>query len=232
MGYTYLLFDADNTLFDFDAAERSAHAILCRKHGLAFSEEGYQLYHRCNAQLWQDFDQGLCTKDFLLVERFRRYLALTGEEADPEELNRDHLRALGENAVLLPGALELCQALSPGHELYILTNAVASVQRARFTRSPLVPYFKDVFISETIGAGKPSMAYYDHVFQAIPGLTRDNCLVIGDSLSSDIQGANNAGLPCCWFNPRGLPRPEGLRIDYEVRALGEILPIVQKQDQA
>lgn len=232
MEYTYLLFDADNTLFDFDAAERSAHAVLCQRHGLALSEESYQLYHRCNAQLWHDFDRGLCTKEFLLVERFRRYLALTGERADPEELNREHALALGGSAVLLPGALELCRALYPCHELYILTNAVASVQRARFARSEIAPYFRDVFISESIGAGKPSPAYYRHVFQAVPGLRPDNCLVIGDSLSSDIQGANNAGLPCCWFNPKGLSRPEGLRIDHEVRTLGEILSIVEKkQDQ-
>lgn len=227
MNYTYLLFDADNTLFDFDAAERNAHILLCEKHGLAFSEEGYQLYHRCNAQLWRDFDQGLCSKEFLLVERFRRYLAITGEEADPQALNRDHLLALGEGAALLPGALELCRRLAADHQLYILTNAVASVQRARFARSAIAPYFRGVFISEDIGCGKPSRAYFDYVFRSIPGLRPDNALVIGDSLSSDIQGANNAGLPCCWFNPKAAPRPEGLRIDYEIRTLGELAGIVE-----
>ena len=107
MDFPYLLFDADNTLFDFDAAERNAHQILCRKHGLAFSEEGYQFYHQCNAQLWQDFDRGLCTKEFLLVERFRRYLTATGEHADPQALSADHLLALSESTALLPA----CQPL-------------------------------------------------------------------------------------------------------------------------
>lgn len=225
MKYPYLLFDADNTLFDFDRAEREAHRAVCQRYGLAFSEEGYQLYHRCNTQLWQDFDQGRCTKEFLLVERFRRYLALTGEMADPEALSREHLRRLGENAVLLPGALDLCRDLAANHRLYLVTNAVASVQRSRFARSALRPYFQDVFISETIRWGKPSRAYFDYVFRAVPGLGPDNCLLTGDSLSSDIQGANNAGLPCCWFNPRGLPRPTGLRIDYEIRSLEELRPI-------
>lgn len=227
MAYDYLLFDADNTLFDFDAAEREAHILLCRKHGLAFSEAGYALYHRCNAELWHDFDRGLCTKEFLLVERFRRYLALTGEQADPEAMNQDHLRALGENARLLPGALELCRNLAERHQLYLLTNAVASVQRARFARSAVAPYFQGVFISEDIGWGKPSTEYFDYVFRAVPGLTRGNGLVIGDSLSSDIQGANNAGLPCCWFNPKSLPRPEGLRIDYIISRLEELTGIVE-----
>ena len=226
MPYPYLLFDADNTLFDFDQAERNAHLLLCRAHGLAFSEEGYQLYHKCNADLWRDFDRGLCTKEYLLVERFRRYLAITGERADPEALNRDHLRALGEGAMLLPGAEELCRVLSRDHRLYLLTNAVASVQKTRFANSAIAPYFQGVFISEEVGVGKPDPAYFDYVFHAVPGLARDNALVIGDSLTSDIQGANNAGLPCCWFNSKGQPRPQGLRIDYEIRALEELYAIV------
>ena len=124
-------------------------------YGLAFSEEGYQLYHKCNADLWRDFDRGLCTKEYLLVERFRRYLAITGERADPEALNRDHLRALGEGAMLLPGAEELCRVLSRDHRLYLLTNAVASVQKTRFANSAIAPYFQGVFISEEVGVGKP-----------------------------------------------------------------------------
>lgn len=226
MAYQYLLFDADNTLFDFDAAERNAHLQLCRDYHLAFSEEGYQLYHQCNAQLWHEFDLGRCTKEYLLVERFRRYLAITGERADPEALNIAHLQALGEGAILLPGALELCRQLAVNHKLYILTNAVASVQRQRFERSPIASFFQGVFISEDIGCGKPSREYFDYVFRVVPELNPDNALVIGDSLSSDIQGANNAGLPCCWFNPKALPRPDHLRIDYEIRTLEELLPIV------
>lgn len=226
MKYPYLLFDADNTLFDFDAAEKNAHRQVCGKHHLAFTEEGYALYRRCNAQLWQDFDRGLCSKEFLLTERFRRYLSLTGETGDPEAMNRDHLRALGESAVLLPGAEALCRRLAAGHELYLVTNAVESVQRARFERSAIRPYFRDVFISEAIGCGKPSPAYFAYVLRAVPGLTAENGLVIGDSLTSDIQGANNAGLACCWFNPKGLPRPRDLRIDYEVRTLEEIADLV------
>lgn len=226
MKYPYLLFDADNTLFDFDAAEKNAHRQVCGKHRLSFTEEGYALYRRCNAQLWQDFDRGLCSKEFLLTERFRRYLSLTGETGDPEAMNRDHLRALGESAVLLPGAEALCRRLAAGHELYLVTNAVESVQRARFERSAIRPYFRDVFISEAIGCGKPSPAYFAYVLRAVPGLTAENGLVIGDSLTSDIQGANNAGLACCWFNPKGLPSPDGLRIDYEVRTLEEIADLV------
>ena len=222
MDYPVLLFDADNTLFDFNAAELAAHRHLCAKFGLAFSQERYALYHRCNEELWEDFNQGRCTKEFLLVERFRRYLALTGEAGDPEALNQEHLLALGTSAILFPDALEVCRALSRGHRLYIITNAVESVQRARFAKSEITPYFQGFFISETIGCGKPERAYFDYVLAHIPGARREGCLVIGDSLTSDIQGANNAALPCCRLNREGRPRPGGLRIDYEIRSLGEL----------
>ena len=128
--------------------------------------------------------------------------------------------------MLLPGAEELCRVLSKDHRLYLLTNAVASVQKARFANSAIAPYFQGAFISEEVGVGKPDPAYFDYVFHAVPGLARDNALVIGDSLTSDIQGANNASLPCCWFNPRGLPRPAAPRIDYEIRALPELAALL------
>lgn len=228
MKYPYLLFDADNTLFDFDEAERRAYENVCRTHGLPWSAAGYALYHQCNAGLWHDFDRGLCTKEFLLVERFRRYLERSGQTGDPEALNQTHLQTIAASAFLLPGALELCRALAARHELYIITNGVETSQRSRFQRSALVPYVKDLFISEAVGCGKPSAAYFDYVFRAVPGLTPRNGLVIGDSLTSDIQGANNAGLDCCWFNPKGQPRPAQLRIDYEVRTLEEVAVIAER----
>ena len=230
MRYSYLLFDADNTLLDFDAGERQAFQyVLCRQ-GYSFTQEYYELYHRINAHLWHQFDQALLpSKEFLLVERFRMFLAETKLTGNPEAMNQDMLSALGRTAIPLPGAQELCRELSQRHDLFIITNAVESVQRRRFASSPLAPYFKEVFISETVGYGKPRLEFFEYIMANVPGMTTENTLVIGDSLSSDIQGANNAFLPCCWFNPQGLPRPKDLRIDYEVRTLSEILPIADQE---
>ena len=102
-----------------------------------------------------------------------------------------------------------------------------SVQRGRLGRSALAPLIEEAFISETAGAAKPSVEYFDYVFAHIDGITRENCLVIGDSLTSDIQGANNYGLACCWFNPKKAPKPESLRVDYEIRDLRELYGIVK-----
>ena len=224
--YSILLFDADNTLFNFDAGNRRAFSEVCRICHLPDTDELFHAYEAVNAEMWSAFDRGECTKDFLVVERFRLFLERTGLQADPVQCNKIHLSTLATNTVLLPHALEVCRTLAQPHSLYIVTNAVAAVQKARLAASDLRPYITDAFISEDAGASKPSVAYFDYVFSHIPGITRENCLLIGDSPSSDLQGANNYGIPCCWYNPRGLVRPDGMRIDYEIRDLPELLPIV------
>lgn len=224
--YSILLFDADNTLFNLNAGNRRAFSEVCRICHLPDTDELFHAYEAVNAEMWSAFDRGECTKDFLVVERFRLFLERAGLQADPVQCNKIHLSTLATNTVLLPHALEVCQTLAQTHSLYIVTNAVAAVQKARLAASDLRPYITDAFISEDAGASKPSVAYFDYVFSRIPGITRENCLLIGDSPSSDLQGANNYGIPCCWYNPRGLARPDGIRIDYEIRDLPELLPIV------
>jgi len=226
VGYPYLLFDADNTLFDFDRANRGAFHAVCQAMDLPESDEHFALYEQCNNALWTAFDRGECTKDYLVIERFRRFLAQLGIKRDPERCNEVHLRALAGSSFLFPHAEEVCRDLSSTHRLYLVTNAVAAVQHSRLRRSAILPYISGAFISEEAGAAKPEVAYFDYVFTHIDGISRDNCLLIGDSLSSDIRGANNYGIPCCWYNPKGTPRPDGLRIDYEIWDLRQLYDIV------
>lgn len=224
--YPYLLLDADNTLFDFDAANRNAFHRVCVRCDIPDTEENFILYESCNNALWAAFDRGECTKEFLVVERFRRFFAKIHLDRNPALCNDIHLTALGQSTLLLPYAEETCRTLAANHRLYLVTNAVASVQKSRLAASALRPYISGAFISEEAGASKPSAAYFDYVFSHIDGLTKDNCLMIGDSLSSDICGANNYGLPCCWYNLKRQPRPDDLRIDYEITDLRELLYIV------
>ena len=228
MKYPYLLFDADNTLFDFDAANRNAFHQVCLQQDLPESEENFRLYEKINGELWTAFDRGEVTKDFLVVERFRRYLSAIDCHRDPEACNHAHLTSLGQSTILLPHALEVCQTLSRAHTLYIVTNAVASVQKSRLAASAIVPYIADAFISEEAGASKPTREYFDYVFAHVPSLRKDNCLLIGDSITSDISGAVCYGLPCCWYNPKGTPRPADLTIDYEITDLCQLYDIVEE----
>lgn len=227
MKYLYLLFDADDTLFDFPKASARAFSIMCRTHGIPDTPEVYRQYHEINEVLWAAFDRGEVTKEFVTLERYVRFLKALDLDRDPAQCNRDYLAALGQTVFPLPHAEELCRTLAErGHKLYLVTNAVASVQRSRLQHCAFGDLFTDAFISEEAGASKPSKAYYDYVRTRVSGITPENALVIGDSLATDIRGANNAGLPCCWFNPKGNPRQEGLRIDYEIADLRELLDIV------
>ena len=227
MNFPYLLFDADDTLFDFPRASARAFSVMCARHGIPDTPEVYQLYHQINLELWNAFDRGEVTKEYVTLERYVRFLRAMELEADPVRCNADYLAALGEGVYPLPHAEEVCRILAKrGHRLYIVTNAVASVQRSRLKGSVFSRLITDAFISEDAGASKPDPAYYDYIRRRLPDLTAENCLVIGDSLATDIRGANNAGLPCCWFNPRGKPRPQGLRIDYEIHDLRQLLDIV------
>ena len=225
--YPILLLDADNTLFDFNAGNRRAFAEVCRVCKLPDSDQLFHAYEKINDELWGAFDRREVSKDFVTLERYVRFFRALGLDRDPVQANRDYLDALGSKVFPLPHAEEVCRILfERGHQLYIVTNAVASVQRRRLQSSIFAEWFTDAFISEEAGASKPDAAYYDYVRRQVPGITEVNTLVIGDSLVTDILGANNAGLPCCWFNPNGKPRREGLRIDYEITDLRELLSIV------
>ena len=227
MKYPYLLFDADDTLFDFPRASSRAFSIMCRKNGVPDYPETYQLYQEINLVLWEAFNRGEITKEFLTLERYVRFLKALRLDRDAALCNRDYLAALGETVFPLPHAEEVCRELARrGHKLYIATNAVASVQRSRLKACPFDDVFTGAFISEEAGAAKPHKAYYDYVRRRVPEITPENCLVVGDSLATDIQGANNAGLPCCWFDPAGEAAPESLRIDYIISDLRQLFDIV------
>lgn len=228
MKYPYLLFDADDTLFDFPKASARAFTLMCQTHGIPDTPEVRQLYHDINRELWDAFDRGEVSKEYVTLERYVRLLRALGlEDRDPAQCNEDYLSALGEGVYPLPHAEEVCRELvHRGHKLYILTNAVASVQRSRLRGSVFADLITAAFISEDAGASKPDRAYYEYVCDRVPELTAENALVIGDSLATDIRGANNAGLPCCWFNPKWQTPPQGLRIDYIVTDLRQLLDIV------
>ena len=227
MKYTHLLFDADDTLFDFSKASSRAFSILCERQDIPDTPETRQLYHTINHELWTAFDRGEVTKEYLTLERFIRFIRALNLTRDAAQCNRDYLSALGESVYPFPYAEEVCQTLSErGHALYIVTNAVASVQRNRLKLCSFGHLFTDAFISEEAGASKPSKAYYDYVRARVPAMMPENTLVIGDSLTTDILGANRAGLPCCWYNPNGKEHPSDLQIDYEIRDLRELLGIV------
>ena len=229
MSYRYALFDADNTLLDFTRAEDAALRACLAARELPADDETVALYSRINEGHWKRLEQGLTTRDRLKVERFSDFLRAMDRPADPHAaatMAADYIAALSAQAPLIDGALDLIRALHGHCRLYIITNGITSVQRSRFGGCPLAPYFDGVFISEEMGCAKPEPIFFDRVAAAIPAFDPAMALVIGDSLTSDILGGIRYGLDTCWYNPLGKPIPDGMRITYTVRTLGEIRPIL------
>ena len=225
--YKTLLFDADNTRFDFSRAEREAIALTLGELGIEPTEALIALYSRINDGMWKRLERGEITKDALRVARFADFLAEIGLTANAEAMAEAYVTHLSMQSHPISGAPDLVRALAPTHRLYIITNGIAAVQHRRFAHSPYVPYFQELFISEEIGFEKPHPAFFAAVAARIPDFDAATALVIGDSLTSDIAGGIAAGLDTCWYNPSGAENTGRLPVTYTVRTLEEILSLVQ-----
>lgn len=201
----YLLFDADNTLFDFDAAEDFALGETLPAFGFPASEANKAAYRAVNSALWAAFDRGELGQEDLALRRFAELAQVLGSPAPPQAWSERYLDALSRGGQLLPGAEALCAELSGRYRLVLATNGIPRVQRARLSASPVAPYFEDrVFISGELSCRKPEKVYFDRILTALAA-GPDQCVVIGDSLSTDILGANNAGLKSIWYDPKHRP---------------------------
>ncbi len=201
--YKYILFDADNTLFDFDRCEREAFGEAVGMAGLEFTDEVYSAYHVINESLWKLLEKGGIERAALKIERYRRLFEKFGVEGDGYlSVSKNYEIYLGNKVYEIPGVYDLLGRLSGKYGIYVVTNGLTSVQTSRFAKSRIRERVLDVFISEQVGYAKPDKKYFDAVLDAI-GATADECIVVGDSLTSDIDGAINSGIDCIWYNRKG-----------------------------
>ena len=226
---TTLLWDVDGTLLDFDAAERAAIRALFREYGLGpCSDELLMRYSRINKAYWERLERKELTKPEILVGRFRDFFASAGiDPALAAEFNEKYQTCLGDTIVFLDNGYELVKKLHQDRmKQYLVTNGSLQAQTRKLKRSGLGELFDGVFISEVVGAEKPSRAFFDAVLSAIGPVDKEELLFIGDSLTSDMAGGCGAGIPCCWYDPKGLPVPEDLPIRHTIRNLNEIPQIL------
>jgi 2-haloacid dehalogenase len=208
--YRAVFFDADDTLFDYPRAERAAVRALLREFGLRVGPAAFvESYRRHNLVLWQAFERGETDQATLRVERFRRVAAEFGIDGLPlERVSAFYLDALSGQPHLYPGALTTVRALSRAYPLALITNGIASVQKRRFGASPITRYFRSVVISEEVGVAKPDPRIFEPALRAVGVAARD-VLYVGDSVTSDLAAARNAGMDFCWLNANGTDAPPG-----------------------
>ncbi|MGX7420013.1 YjjG family noncanonical pyrimidine nucleotidase [Carnobacterium gallinarum] len=224
--YQTLLFDVDDTLLDFGAAENQALALLFKEQGIPFTKEIEETYQTINKGLWEDFEQGKLERDELVNTRFYLLFKEFDREVDGVKMEQSYRRFLEEGHELVDGAFDLILNLKENYELYIVTNGVSKTQDKRLRDSGLHPLFKDIFVSEDTGYQKPMREYFDYVFERIPNFNLEKTLIIGDTLGSDILGGANVGMDTCWFNPSLKENTTDITPTYELKTLDGLYGIL------
>ncbi len=220
--YHWLLFDADGTLFDFAQAESRALEKTPSQLGVDVPSDYAACYHQINASLWKAFERGTVTAQEVRVKRFQLLFAQLGIDADPLAFGEAFLRHLIDASTFMSGAESLLAQLHQEYPLALLTNGFADVQHARIARLGLADLFHPIVISEEVGLAKPAPAVFDVALKRMGSPKRSNVLMIGDSLTSDIQGGLNAGLDTCWFNPLAIANKTSIVPSFEIRGLNEL----------
>ncbi len=226
MFFDTILLDADNTIFDFDQCEHTALRETLAGAGLPFDDDIAKSYSSINDALWKKLEQGMVTTDELRVRRFSELIEKCFSKMkmpDPQTLSEAFVSSLSRQTILIENTESYMSELYRHCEIYIITNGIAEVQRSRFDKSTIKQYVKKVYISGEIGAKKPDSRFFDIVLADIPQKDKSRIIVVGDSLSSDMQGGKNAGLTTCLFDPHHKVRLPHPLCDYSIDRLDGVL---------
>ena len=224
--YKFVLFDADATLLDFKKSEYEAVIDVLNRYELPVSDEIIKKYSEINDMHWKMLERGEIEKNKLYSSRWRMLCEFYSFDRDWQGMSDYYTNTLATKSYLMDGAFEICSALYGKVDMYIVTNGKKSVQDGRFDPSPIAPMFKGVFVSEEIGYEKPRIEFFNIVESRIPNFDASKAVIIGDSLTSDIQGGINAGIDTCWYNKYKKSVPENMNITYVVNQLSEIEGII------
>lgn len=217
-----VLFDLDDTLFDFHKAEKIALTKTLVHFGIDPTEETLALYSTINAAHWKRLELGEISREEVKVGRYRELFKTIGVECDPVKATAYYESMLAIGHYFMPGAPELLEELYRKYRLYIVSNGTAKVQEGRIGSSGITKYMDGIFISQILGANKPDREFFDICFAKIPDFSRAETVIVGDSLSSDIKGGINAGITTVWFNPKGIENDNDIKPDYTIKELSEV----------
>jgi len=226
MRYETILLDLDHTLFDSDTSEQTAFAQALVTAGIVEPMRYFMAYQAINLKLWAAVERGEVLQQHVRTHRFERLVVQENIDADPLQLANDFVAGLGANGSLYDGAREVLESLSGKASMALVTNGLGEVQRARVERLGIGEYFDAIVISAEVGAAKPGTEIFDIVFEALESPSKDSALMVGDSLSSDMQGGANYGIATCWYNPNGQSDLRADQVAHEISDLAELLGVV------
>ena len=226
MKYKWLLFDADGTLFDYDKAEKQALKNTFAQIGYPFEAHYLNEYQKINRAMWLDFEKGKINQQRLRTRRFELLFEAVNLHHDSQDFSAKYLANLAQGTYLIDGAEEIIKTLSTKFGIVIITNGLMDVQRPRFDQSSIRRYIKEIIISEEVGSAKPDKKIFDIAFERMNHPAKDEVIIIGDSLTSDIQGGHNYGIDTCWFNPEGKTNGQ-ITTTFEIQRLDQLPKILE-----
>ena len=226
--YKFLFIDLDDTVLDFKKAEERALRSTLTDAGIEPSDAVCRRYSEINQSYWQRLERGELTRPQVLVGRFESLFRELHCDADPEHSSVAYMNYLSQGHDFLPGAQEALEALSEKYTLYLASNGTASVQRKRLKSANISHYFAEIFISQDIGVNKPDREFFARCFAKIPGFDPAAAMIVGDSLTSDILGGQNAGIATCWINPEHKPCTLERQPDYQLERLDQLWELLEK----
>ena len=225
--FEYLFLDLDDTILDFQKAEHVALSKTLESFGLEPTETVMKRYNLINKAHWEALERKEMTRDQVLLGRFQTLFGEMGIAVDPESVARAYEHNLSIGHWFMPGAEEAVESLSKKYKLYLASNGTASVQKGRMTSANLYRFFEKVFVSQEIGANKPSIEYFERSFAQIPDFDKAKAIMVGDSLTSDILGGQNAGIATCWVNPDHKAGRPDIRVDYEIESITQLEALLE-----
>lgn len=226
--YQNILLDLDDTILDFGASETFAFQQVAENLGVTYDTVLLEDYKRYNQSLWLQIERNTLTKADLIDQRFPGFFSRYGlTNLSGNDIDNQFRAYLADGGHIIPGARQLLIDLkASGRKIYAASNGIYDTQINRLEQAGLINFFDDLFISEKIGYNKPHVGFFDYTFETIGLEAKHSSIMVGDSLTSDIKGANAAQIPAVWFNPKGLIAPCELRIDYEITTLDQLYPII------
>lgn len=220
-----ILFDLDNTLFDFYASEKKALKKTLVQLGLSPDEKMLRRYSEINDAHWKRLEKGELNRKQVKVGRYRQLFDEYGVDISPEFATSCYEKKLAEEGDLMEGALEILQFLQGKYRLYVVSNGTLICQQGRMKNTGITNFFENHFISQQIGLEKPQKEFFDYCFNHIPDFEKSETIIVGDSISADIIGGKNAGITTVRFNPAG---EKSSLPDYEINALCELKDLLER----
>ena len=228
MKYQWIIFDADETLFHFDAF--SGLKALFKRYDIAFSQQDFGQFQTINKPLWVQYQNGEITARELQVNRFAAWAEKLGVE--PTLLNQQFIESMADICQCLPGARKLLELLHGKAKLAIITNGFTALQKVRLARTDLAHFFEHVIISEQVGVAKPNPEIFSYALEKLGCSDKSKVLMVGDTLGSDILGGKNFGLDTCWINHEGDNALDNVGATFEVTCLTGLYNLIKEFETA